>query len=266
LTGKIGLIALAVLLGSGGVRPAGASAVKNLSFAERVAEAALIVRGRVVNLEAVSRGAAPEDRAERQQKDATSPRAAAGDEAVGLGPAAEALGVEGGSMIFTRVTLEVEEELKGAGGSQLVFEVAGGVLGNRAAIVHGMPVFARGQRYLLFLREGYEASADPLVGVNQGFFEIVPDASVGADVMLDSNGDFVVAVEGDQLRVRRNAARATRAVPQLGAAPVPEKGAQAGFAVAETSPEVLSYWQSTELPMSLQGFRQAVAAAQGVGR
>ncbi len=264
MTGRISLLALAVLLGSGVVDRARASNVKNLSFAERVSAAALIVRGKVVSLEAVSRGAAPEDRGERKQKEATAPRTPAAGETVGLGPAAEALGVEGGSMIFTRVTLEVEEELKGAGGSQLTFEIAGGVLGSRAAIVHGMPVFAQGQRYMLFLREGYEASADPLVGVNQGFFEIVPDKTAGEDVLLDANGDFVLGVEGDRLRVRWNAERATRPAPRLGAAPVPQ-GAKAGF-TAKTSPEVLSYWQSAERPMSLQGFRQAVAAAQGMVR
>ena len=265
MTGRVGLLALALLLGSGVVGPAGASNVKNLSFAERVAEAALIVRGRVVSLEAVTRGTSPEASGERQQKDATSPKAPSGDEAVGPGPAAEALGVEGGSMIFTRITLEVEEEIKGAGGSQLVFEVAGGALGGRAAVVHGMPTFVRGQRYLLFLRSGYEASADPLVGVNQGFFEIARDPSVGEDVVLDYNGDFVVAVEDDRLRLRRNAAR-SRPGPQLGAAPLPEGGARASFTAAGTSPEVLSYWQSAERPMSLQGFRQAIAAVQEVGR
>ncbi|MGH9320710.1 MAG: hypothetical protein ACRD21_00945 [Vicinamibacteria bacterium] len=264
MTRRVRLLALAVLLGSGVVVPAGASTVKNLSFAERVAQAALIVRGKVVNLEALRRGAAPDARGERREKEATSPRAQAAAEAESLGLAPEAVGVEGGSMIFTRVTLEVEEEIKGVGGRQLVFEIAGGVLGGRAAIVHGMPTFERGQRYLLFLRQGYESSADPIVGVNQGFFEVVRDDFVGADVVLDSNGDFVVAVETDGIRVRRNSARATRPAPQLGAAPVPESGAR--LTVAGTSPEVLSYWQSSERPMSLQGFRQAIAAAQGVGR
>jgi hypothetical protein len=255
-----------LLLGSGGVFPAGASAVKNLSFSERVAGAALIVRGRVLSIEALTRGTAPVERGERRQKEAAAPKAqtAGGAESLGLAP--EALGVEGGSMIFTRITLEVEEEIKGVGGRQVVFEIAGGQLGGRAAIVHGMPTFARGQRYLVFLRPGYETAADPIVGVHQGFFEIVRDASAGADVVLDSNGDFVVAVDGDRVRVRRNAARATRQGPQLGAGPVPESGARATLAAATTSPDVLSYWQSSERPISLQGFRQAIAAAQGVGR
>jgi hypothetical protein len=238
-----------------------------LSFAERVSQAALIVRGRVVSLEAVSRGAALEARSERRQKESTSPKASAREQNLGLGPAAEEVGVEGGSMIFTRVTLEVEEELKGLVGDQLVFEIAGGALGSRAVIVHDMPTFANGQRYLLFLRDGYEATADPLVGVNQGFFEIVSDPTLGQDVMLDSKGDFVVGVDGDNVRVRRNESRAARPAPRLGAAPVPEGGAKAAaLTSAKTSPEVLKYWQSTERPLSLQGFRQAVAAAQGMER
>ena len=245
-------------------RPVGAASVKQLSFAERVAQAALIVRGRVVSLEAITRGTALAS-GERKQKNATAPKASAANQSLGPGPAIEEVGVEGGQMIFTRVTLEVEEELKGAAGSQLVFEIAGGVLGNRAAIVHDMPTFAHGQRYLLFLRDGFEAAADPLVGINQGFFEIVSDPTLRQDVLLDSKGDFVVAVDGDNVRVRRNAARATRPAPQLGAAPVPEGGAKS-LTSAQTSPEVLNYWQSTARPMSLQGFRQAVTAAQGMVR
>jgi hypothetical protein len=128
-----------------------------------------------------------------------------------------------------------------------------------------MPVFGAGQRYLLFLRPGYENSADPIVGVHQGFFEVVRDASVGEDVILDSKGDFVVGVDSGQVRVRRNAARATRPGPQLGPAPSPAGGAGAPFNAAKTSPEVLGYWQSSERAMSLQGFRQAIAAV-GVER
>ncbi len=265
MIGRISLLGFAVLFGSGLVRTAGASSGKQLSFAERVAQAALIVRGRVVSLEAVTRGVALAS-GERQQKDSTAPRASAANQSLGLGPAIEEVGVEGGQMIFTRVTLEVEEELKGAVGGQVVFEIAGGVLGNRAAIVHDMPTFAQGQRYMLFLRDDYEATADPIVGIDQGFFEIVSDPTIGSDVMLDSKGDFVVAVDGDQVRVRRNAARATRPEPRLGPAPVPEGGARGGLSASKTSPEVLSYWQSNEQPLSLVGFRQAVSAAQGMVR
>jgi hypothetical protein len=219
----------------------------------------------VVSLEAIARGT-PLASGERKRKDATAPKVSAQNQSEGLGTAIEEVGVEGGQMIFTRVTLEVEEELKGAAGGQLVFEIAGGQLGNRAAIVADMPTFSRGQRYLLFLRDGYEAAADPIVGINQGFFEIVSDPTLQQDVMLDAKGDFVVGIDGENVRVRRNSARATRPEPRLGPAPVPEGGAKAGMTSARTSPEVLSYWQSSERPLSLQGFRQAVAAAQGMVR
>jgi hypothetical protein len=247
------------------VRPVGAASIKQLSFAERVSQAALIVRGRVVSLEAITRGTALSS-GERKQKEARAPKTPAANQSVGAGSAIEEVGVEGGQMIFTRVTLEVEEELKGAAGGQLVFEIAGGQLGNRAVIIPDLPKFTDGQRYMLFLREGYEAAADPLVGVDQGFFEVVSDPTIGQDVLLDAKGDFVVAVDGDNVRVRRNAARATRPAPKLGAAPVPPGGAKGSMSSAQTSPEVLSYWQSTERPLSLQGFRQAVTAAQGMVR
>lgn len=258
MNAKAGLVCVGLLVSSVAGGPARASVVKRLSFAERVQNAALIVRGRVVNLEAVRRGPAPDERRERVEKESRLPIKSSAGQAERLSGAPESLGTEGGSMIFTRVTLEVEEEVKGASARELVFEVAGGVLGGRRAIVHGMPTFERGQRCILFLRSGYETAGDPIVGVDQGFFEIVRDENIGADVVLDANGDFVVGIENDQVISRRNEQRAMRPAPQLGPAPVAEG---AGKAVAETSPEVLRFWRSSEAAMSPQLFRQAILSA-----
>lgn len=262
---RVGLLSVFLLLGSGVGVPARASTVKNLSFTERVRQAGLIVRGRVVRLEALLRGTAPDEGRERPEKESASPRVAAGGDAeagvAALAP--ESVGIENGSMIFTRVTIEVEEEMKGVGGREVVFEVAGGVLGGRAAIVHGMPRFQQGGRYMLFLRPGYENAGDPVVGVDQGFFEVVRDETLGADVILDAAGDFVVGIENDQVVSRRNDARADRPATQLGPAPVPDSGA-VDKASVKTSPEVLRYWQSSVAPMSAQIFRQAILTATGV--
>jgi hypothetical protein len=75
-------------LGTGPSRPG--LQRQQLSFAERDAQAALIVRGKVVSLEAVTRGVALAS-GERKQKDSTARKAFAANQSLGLGPAIEEL-------------------------------------------------------------------------------------------------------------------------------------------------------------------------------
>lgn len=258
-----------IAIWSGTALSSGASTIKPLSFAERIEEAALIVQGTVVSLETVRRGGDDGERRGRVEKESVLPQSesaqgAGGSSGLPVGAAAVPLEVEGGSMVFTRVTFEVEDEVYGIAGRQVVFDVAGGVDGTRSVIVHGMPTFELNRRYLLFLREDFETVASPIVGVHQGFFEISTDEATGREFLLDSNGDFVVGIEGDQILLRRNELRATRPIPQLGPGPTADTGA--GDSVATTSAEVQRYWQSSEPPMPISDFRGAVLTAKGVVR
>lgn len=235
--------------------PVLATTIKSRSFTELVNESEIVVQGKVVGLEVTGTGAA---RREARSKEHASPRAPGGQaEANGDTATRQEMGVEGGRMLFTRVTLEVEEEIVGQAGRFVELRVAGGSDGQVKVVVHGMPTFEMGQRYIVFLRPGFERAGDPLVGVDQGYFRVLRDAERNQDVLLNAKGDFVLGVERDRIVTRFNADRSQGPSPRLGPPPVPDAGSGAR---SETSREVARYWSSTEAPMSKEAFRSAIRA------
>lgn len=226
-----------------------AATFQPMGFTELVDSASVVIEGRVVNTESLwSKDAAAFAR-EDTTKESGSPVLPPKDakaELIANGAAAPVpVGTEGGRMILTRVTLETIDVIKGSAGPTLDLMVAGGALDGLVAVVPGMPQPARGQRYLLFLRNGYQKAADPFVGGNQGFFQVVPHPETGADVLLDANSDYVIGVEDDRviLRQNRTAERlATQPAPLVAGPPVPD---QPGTK-AEMSAEVDRYVRSTE--------------------
>ncbi len=246
--------------------PVDASTFRYLSFSERVSRADLIVRGTAVEVEGFRRGSGA--RGPSGQKTSVAPQRAAdgtpGNAAAAAPAAPVGLPVEGGSMIFTRVKLAIDEEVYGVAGSQVVLEVAGGSYGGQTLTIQGMPRFEKGKAYLLLLRRGYETAGDPVVGVNQGFFQVLTDPATGAEVLLDASGDVVIGVANDDVVVRHGAARSGRPAPQVLGAPVPD--ARSGAVQAGTSPDAARYWTSTEPPMPIQAFTAALRAAKEVRR
>lgn len=109
------------------------------------------------------------------------------------------------SKIFTDVTVQVDESLKGARGS-VTFTQLGGTVGDVRQDVHGCPAFAPGEEAVLFLWRDAQGRAQ-LNGLGQGKFEIRRDAQGRALVQR--------RVEG--LAVRE--ARLLRAVPEGISAP-----------------------------------------------
>ncbi|HEX3702340.1 MAG TPA: hypothetical protein VHU82_03355 [Vicinamibacterales bacterium] len=78
--------------------------------------------------------------------------------------------------IETIVSLQVDEYLKGSLGSALQFRVPGGMLGRYRSIFVGAPEFAVDQQVVVFL--GAQGPSVPhVLGLSQGVFRIVPDAS-----------------------------------------------------------------------------------------
>lgn len=260
------LLAAGLVCALVGSAPAGASTFRYMSFSERVSRADLIVRGTVVEVEGFRRGSGA--RGPSGQKTSAAPQRAAdgtpGNAAAAAPAAPVGLPVEGGSMIFTRVKLSVEEEVYGVAGSEVVLEVAGGSYGGQTLTIQGMPRFEKGKAYLLLLRHGYETAGDPVVGVNQGFFQVLTDPTTGAEALLDASGDVVVGLAQDGVVVRHGAARDGRPAPQILGAPVPD--APSGSVQAGTSPDAARYWTSTEAPMPVQAFVAAVRAAKEVRR
>jgi hypothetical protein len=98
-----------------------------------------------------------------------------------------------GKFPFSFTTFRVEEVLKGrVGGKELTLRFHGGILGQEEIAIAGMPEFAEGERYLLFVR-GNGTLACPIVGWVQGQLRFVREPRSGALVLADYTG---AAVEG----------------------------------------------------------------------
>src|SRR5262245_21626798 len=198
-----------------------------IGFDDMVKESALIVQGRVLALETFrhSGAAAPESArgAETGVAPVVRPEAGGGQQ---LGQTPEPP-VEAGSlpgrMTFTRVRMETTVPIKGTAAKEIEFVVAGGAMDGRVAVVAGMPKFEVGGEYVLFLRNGYRAAADPVVGVNQGFFRVVEDAQTGLQVVTRANADHVLAIENDDVVLRHNPERSGARPATIGP-PVADNG------------------------------------------
>ena len=250
------VFAVAVALGCHIVIPVEATTIRELTFSQIVDRAAVIVRGRVVGLRSFrnASGAAAAIR-----KEGFMPRSPAEASASAAAPERPiGLSVEGtGRMIFTEVDLEVDESLKGGGGSLVRFTIAGGTVDGVTARVFGLPTFQSNEDVLMFLREGYDRAADPAVGVNQGVFRIVNEG--GGEVMLNADSNYVIGVENDRIVTRRNSRAAlasTHLVPTILGPPTPDSQDVA----ASASREANRFWTSQEPAMGFAPFKDAVAA------
>jgi len=92
----------------------------------------------------------------------------------------------------TLVTFAVEETVAGAPATTLVVRLSGGTVGDVRQEVVGMPEFAVGERYVVFLEpEQSPPLISPIVGFNQGLYRVV---RVGdGDVVRDRLGDPLAA-------------------------------------------------------------------------
>lgn len=235
---RLAIVCCALL---GAVPAAQTTTIVPLRFDEVVQRAGVVVEGTVVDVRVRPTGADLP-----QAPDAVAP-------ASPIAPVG--LGVEGGSTLFTEVTLRVDNRIGGHDAPEIRFTIAGGTADDATVTVFGMPSFHLGGRYILMLRPDYEHTNVPVVGVSQGFFEIVSDPGTGQDLVLNADGDIVVGIEGDRVALRRNPSLARTRGPQLGPAPVPDAASDVQSA---TSPEVERYWASTEAPMHPAAFLDAV--------
>lgn len=164
-----------------------------------------------------------------------------------------------GQMLFTEVTLSVERTIFGDIGKTFTIRLAGGKDGDIQVIIPGMPVFELNQRYILFLKPGFENTGTPLTDVNQGFLHVVKNPRSRQDTLLNTQGDVVIAVENNQLIVKRNPELLKSSPERLNAAPKPLSG---NVSRAATSAKVLRYWQSEEAPLSIDDFVRKVRSTR----
>ena len=178
-----------------------ATTIIHVPFDEMVRRSGLIVRATVIEMHVEVRPARGRSVLSRRPETGVPPLIAFPDEEptgtlptpVGVG-----IGSDGGAMPFTHITLAIEEAIKGAASSSILkLRMPGGPLGDRQFEVVGLPRFAVGRRYYLFLRPDCETVGDFIVGVDQGFFRIERDPSTGADLLADNSGILIAGVESN---------------------------------------------------------------------
>jgi len=159
------------------------------------------------------------------------------------------------AMIYTRVSMRVTRELAGSVGKTLDFTIAGGSAEGMGVAVVGMPDFEVGKRYLLFLRKGYESVADPITGLSQGYFQIVPSEPEGRDVLLTSGHDTVVGIESDRVLSEPDSLHTGRRSQASQKAPKALWGVPRPPVVSQEAQQRAA--RATD-PMTLEAFRHAI--------
>ncbi|MGE0864632.1 MAG: hypothetical protein AB7P34_12095 [Vicinamibacterales bacterium] len=96
-------------------------------------------------------------------------------------------------LIITRVTVEVEQTLKGSAPKTLTVDVVGGTIGDVTQRVFHVPDFRVGDRDVLFLNNAPHA-VSPLVGSDQGRFRVVRESATGTPRILTVGFAPLVAV------------------------------------------------------------------------
>lgn len=74
--------------------------------------------------------------------------------------------------IYTYITLEAREHLKGEPAETVTFRVLGGRMGDLATIVHGTPDFSLGEEVVVFLERPRQGAELVVAGMIQGKFQV----------------------------------------------------------------------------------------------
>lgn len=115
-------------------------------------------------------------------------------------------------LIITKVTLRVEESIKGSLPRTVVVEVLGGTLGDQTLHVSHVPEFRVGDRDVLFLSNAPHA-VSPLVGSNQGRFRVLADNETGTARVVTAGFEPLIAVSQVGAERTTVARRLTEALP-----------------------------------------------------
>ncbi len=145
--------------------------------------------------------------------------------AVGTVTKAESRHEEGGKTIRTYVKFEKLDLHKGkAPGGTITLQLEGGKVGEDTLRVTYMPRFVVGRRYLIYVRPDNFKALSPIVGFNQGAFEVKPSKTRQVLVGV-ANGLELVGIREDRFvfadRDVQPRANAIKAVPVPGFRVVP---------------------------------------------
>lgn len=81
-------------------------------------------------------------------------------------------------LIITKVSIEIEQTLKGSASRTLTVEVMGGTIGEESQRLSHVPEFRVGDRDVLFLN-GQPHAVSPIVGADQGRFRVMTESATG---------------------------------------------------------------------------------------
>jgi hypothetical protein len=95
---------------------------------------------------------------------------------------------DGRPMVYTYVTVEVAETVKGDAAGSVVLRMLGGTAGDLTVHIPGMPRFKTGDRELFFI-VGNGSQFCPLVGIGHGLYPVVERGGGVEDVVLRHNLD-----------------------------------------------------------------------------
>jgi hypothetical protein len=90
-------------------------------------------------------------------------------------------------MIYTYVSIVVDDPLKGEQRRTVLLRQIGGTIGAKTVWISGMPQFRAGQQVIVFLRNRQDGTFD-VIGLNQGKYDIIDDnavANVSGVTILD---------------------------------------------------------------------------------
>lgn len=85
----------------------------------------------------------------------------------------------------------------------ITLSYAGGQTPEFSLFVSGTPSFVTGKRYLLFVFDDGEAYGSPVIGLDRGQYEIVPDRAGGTEYLLSLTGKAVISVDSGGVGLTR---------------------------------------------------------------
>jgi hypothetical protein len=102
-------------------------------------------------------------------------------------------------LVFTYISIRVDEPLKGERRQWVLIRQVGGSMGTIRMSVAGVPQFKSGEMAIIFLKS-QDDSTFQVVGMNQGLYEIVEDVAVsnvfGVDLFDSKTGQITKPLVG----------------------------------------------------------------------
>ena len=113
-------------------------------------------------------------------------------------------------LVFTYISIRVDEPLKGERRQSVLIRQVGGTVGTIQMSIAGVPQFKSGEMAIVFLKRQGDSTFQ-VVGMNQGLYEIIDDFAVsnvfGVDLIDSKTGEITKPLIGgraplEQLKIQ----------------------------------------------------------------